>query len=132
MRRIRRLFQKSRSETELDQELRFHLERQVADYLATGIAPEEARRRARLEFGGLERVKEEVRDTRWETHLEILFRDFRYALRNIRKDHHFALVAILALGIGASTVVFSVVYMHLLPRTSLQTLQQIGCRTART
>jgi putative ABC transport system permease protein len=120
MRRIRRLFQKSRSETELHQELRFHLERQVADYVATGIAPEEARRRARLEFGGLERVKEEVRDTRWETHLEILFRDFRYALRNLQKDHHFALVTILALalGIGASTVVFSVVYcifFHALP-----------------
>ncbi len=79
---IRRLFQKSRNEKALDQELRFHLDRQIADYEAAGISREEARRRARLEFGGLERVKEEVRDTRWETHLDNLFRDFRYALRS--------------------------------------------------
>jgi len=109
---LHRLFHKSRSEDQLDKELRFHLEQQVAGYIAAGISPEEARRRARLEFGGLERVKEEVRDTRWETHLDNLARDFRYALRTLRKDRRFALTAIfaLALGIGASTVVFSVVY----------------------
>ena len=109
---IRRLFEKSRSEKALDQELRFHLDRQIADYEAAGISPEEASRRARLEFGGVERVKEEVRDTRWETHLDNLLRDFRYALRNFRKDCQFTLVAVfaLAVGIGASTVVFSVFY----------------------
>jgi len=109
---IRRLFQKSRAEKELDKELRFHLDRQIADYVAAGLSPEEARRRAQMEFGGVERVKEEVRDTHWETHLDNLFRDFRYALRNLRKDRRFAFIAIfaLALGIGASTVVFSVVY----------------------
>jgi putative ABC transport system permease protein len=112
IRRIRRLFQKSRAETELDQELQFHIERQIADYVAAGITPQEARRRASLEFGGLARVKEEVRDTRWETHLDNLFRDFRYAIRNLRKDWRFALVAIftLALGIGAATVAFSAFY----------------------
>src|SRR6266478_9787856 len=112
MRWFRRLFQKSRADKELDRELQFHLERQIADHIAVGISPEEARRRANLEFGGLERVKEEVRDTRWETHLDNLFRDFRYALRNVRKDRQFTLVAVfaLALGIGASTVVFSVFY----------------------
>ncbi len=112
MRRLRRLFRKSHNESDLDRELRFHLEQQVADYRATGLSPEEARRRAQQEFGGLERVKEEVRDTRWETHLDNLLRDFRYAFRNLRKDHRFSLIAIfaLALGIGASTVVFSVVY----------------------
>src|SRR5437016_5225869 len=73
MRWIRRLFQKSRAEKTLDQKLRFHLDSQVADYVALGIPPEEARRRAMLEFGGIERVKEEVRGTRWETHLENLF-----------------------------------------------------------
>src|SRR6266480_7596759 len=103
---------KSRSESRLDKELRFHLERQIADFVAAGMSPEEARRRARLEFGGLERVKEEVRDTRWETHIDNAFRDFRYAIRNLRKERRFALIAIfaLALGIGASTVVFSVFY----------------------
>ncbi len=120
MRWLRRLLQKSRAEKELDRELRFHIERQIAAYIAAGIAPEEARRRARLEFGGLERVKEEVRDTRWETHLDNLFRDFRYALRTLRKDRRFSLIAIfaLALGIGASTIVFGVVYnvfFHALP-----------------
>jgi len=112
MRWLRRLFQKSRADKELDRELQFHLERQIADHIAVGISPEEARRRANLEFGGLERVKEEVRDTRWETHLDNLFRDFRYAFRNVRKDRQFTLVAVfaLALGIGASTVVFSVFY----------------------
>ena len=115
-----RLFHKSRAEDELYKELRFHLEQQVADNLAAGMSTEEARRRAQQEFGGLERVKEEVRDTRWETHLDSLARDFRYALRNLRKSRRFSLVAIfaLALGIGASTVVFSVVYnvfFHVLP-----------------
>jgi len=72
MRRIQRLLHKSRSEQQLDEELQFHLERQIAEYIAAGINAEEARHRARLEFGGLERVKEEVRDTRWETHLDNL------------------------------------------------------------
>src|ERR1700675_789739 len=112
MRRIRRLFHTSRTEKELDQELRFHLNRQIADYVAAGLSPDEARRRANLEFGGVERVKEEVRDIRWETHLDNLFRDFRYAIRNLRQDWRFASVAIftLALGIGAATVAFSAFY----------------------
>src|ERR1700739_4932591 len=97
MRRLRRLFQKSRTESDLDKELRFHLEQQIASYIAAGITPEEARRRANLEFGGLERVKEEVRDTRWDTHLDNLFRDVRYALRTLNKDRRFASIAILTL-----------------------------------
>jgi len=63
MRWLRRLFQKSRADNDLDRELHFHLERQIADHIAAGNSAEEARRRANLEFGGLERVKEEVRDT---------------------------------------------------------------------
>jgi putative ABC transport system permease protein len=117
---LRRLFHRSRAESELDKELQFHLEPQIAGHIAAGLSPEEASRRARLGFGGIERVKEEVHDTRWETHLEILFRDFCYALRNLRKDRRFSFIAILALalGIGASAVVFSVVYsvfFHALP-----------------
>jgi putative ABC transport system permease protein len=112
MRRIRRLFQRSHEGKELDQELRFHVDRQIAGHVAAGLSPEEARRRANLEFGGVERVKEEVRDTRWETHFDNVFRDFRYAIRNLRKDWRFGLVAIftLALAIGAATVAFSAFY----------------------
>ncbi len=103
---LRRLFHKSRSE------LRFHLEQQIADNISAGLSAEEARRRAQQEFGGLERVKEEVRDTLWETHLDNLARDLRYAIRNLRKDWRFGLVAIftLAPGIGAATVAFSAFY----------------------
>ena len=120
MRWFARLFRKSRAERELDQELRFHLEQQILDNSAAGMSPEEARRDAFMKVGGVERVKEEVRDTRWEIHLDNLFRDFRYALRNLRNDRRFSLIAIfaLALGIGASTIVFSVVYnvfFHALP-----------------
>jgi hypothetical protein len=97
---LRRLFHRSRAESELDKELQFHLERQIAGHIAAGLSPEEASRRARLGFGGIERVKEEVHDTRWETHLEILFRDFCYVLRNLRKDRRFSFIAILALALG--------------------------------
>jgi len=108
---LRRLFRKSRAERELDQELRFHLDQLIADNLAAGLGPERARRDALIKLGGLERVKEEVRDTRWEMHLDNFLRDMRYALRALRKDRRFALISIfaLALGIGATTAVFSVV-----------------------
>src|SRR5256886_17418046 len=65
----------------------FHLEQQIADNIAAGLPPQEARCRAQQDFGGLDRVKEEVRDTRWETHLESLARDLRYALRKIGRAH---------------------------------------------
>src|SRR5437879_12493507 len=124
MRWIRRLFQKSHAEEQLDQELRFHLDRQTADYIAAGISPEEARRRATLEFGGLDRIKEEVRDTRWEVHLDNIFRDFRFDLFSLRKARRFALIAIfaLALDIGDSTIFSSIIYIGLLNPFSFTTV----------
>src|SRR5208282_2534220 len=109
---LNRLFRKQQAEKYLDAELRDHLERQVSDYIAAGMTPEEARRRAHLDFGGLESIKQEARESRRGNFLESLFQDLRYAIRNLRKDRRFAMVAIfaLALGIGASTVVFSIFY----------------------
>src|SRR6266850_962339 len=111
MRWLRRLGHRSLTERRLDSELQCHLEQQIADYVASGLPPCEARRRASLEFGGLERFKEECRETHWENHVEILARDFRVALRGLARDRRFAFIAIfaLALGIGASTAIFGVV-----------------------
>jgi putative ABC transport system permease protein len=109
---LRHLTQKSSRENQLDRELRFHLDRQIEDYIGQGMAPEEARRLALMEFGGLERVKEEVRETKWETHADALLRDFASAIRTLRKDPRSSLAAILTLafGIAATTAMFSVVY----------------------
>jgi len=109
---LRRLWQKPLVERRLDSELQFHLEQQIADYIAEGMTREEARRRAHMEFGGVERFKEECREARWENHLELFYRDLKSTLRGLRKDPRFTIVAVmaLALGIGASTAMFSVLY----------------------
>lgn len=111
MKWLRRFTQRALSEKRLDSELRFHLEQQIANYVDSGMSPQEARRRAGIEFGGLELYKEECRDTHWENQWDILTRDFRFALTCLRKDRRFTIAAIfaLALGIGASTAIFSVV-----------------------
>ncbi len=109
---LTRLFRKDQAENQLDAELRFHLERQISDYIASGISPEEARRRTLLDFGGLESIKQQTRESRRGNFLEALLQDLRYAIRNLQKDRRFAMIAIfaLALGIGASTIVFSIFY----------------------
>src|SRR3984957_12220236 len=109
---LQRLFVGKRMEIYLDRELRFHFESQVADKTRSGISESEARRLTRLEFGGIDQIKEDCRESRGSQWLQSIVQDVRYGLRQLRKSPGFTLtiVVTLALGIGANTSIFTLVH----------------------
>ena len=94
----RRMRHRERVENELDAELRDHVERQVAHHVRAGLSEQEARRRARLEFGGLDHVKEMCRDARGTRWIDETWQDLRFAARLLLKERWFTAAAVVALG----------------------------------
>jgi putative ABC transport system permease protein len=113
---LRNLFSPRRVDSDLDSEVRSHLEMIAEEKLRAGMSPEEAQRTAHIELGGVEQVKEQVRYQRFGNWMYSVFSDCRFALRQLGNSPGFALVAVLtlALGIGATTSIFTVINSLLL------------------
>jgi predicted permease len=134
--RLRSLFRRDTVESEADAELRFHFDQQVEKYIKSGRTREEAMRRARLEFGGHEQLREEIREARGVNLIETLFQDIRYGLRILGRTPVISGVAILslALGIGANTAIFSLidtVMLRMLPVEKPEELTQVRIHDSR-
>ena len=127
---LRGLFQKEQAERELDEELRGYLTATVEEKMRRGLNREAAERAARIEMGGPESIKEQVRAVSWESLLETLWQDLKFGLRLLRFNPAFAGAAILslALGIGANTAIFQLldaIRMRTLPVKNPQELAEV-------
>src|SRR5262245_51525962 len=128
--RLRSIFRRRQVEHELDEELRYHLERQIGEHIAKRLTPIEARYAALRALGGIEQRKEECRDTRRVNLIENALQDLRYAGRTLRRSPGFTAVAILslALGIGANAAIFQLlnaVRLRSLPVANPQELAEV-------
>ena len=125
--RLRALFRRAAAEDDLDDELRFHLERAAEQHVARGLSPREARRRARLEFGQLDTVKDDCRQSWGVQQLDTLRQDGAFALRLIRKHPALSAVAAvsLAIGIGLNTALFALLDATLLRRLPVDRPEQL-------
>jgi predicted permease len=127
---LQAVLQRPRVESEMDSELRFHLEADTEDLVRNGVSRPEAIRRARIEFGGIEQAKEQCREARGTNLFDSLLQDIRYGLRQLRRNPGFALVAAasVALSVGATAVVFTAIKSVLidpLPYTRVGELVQV-------
>ena len=125
------VLRRQRFEDGVADELRFHIDAYADDLVRSGVAPAEAQRRARIELGGTEGLKEELRAARGQRLFDELWQDSRYAVRRLRQARVPAVVAVLALGVGVNLAVFSVIYASMfrpLPHPEPDRLVSISSR----